>query len=167
MIRNRSSVWSASRLLPLILSLAAAVLVPSSGALAQAKKSDGVVKVEVASDKPVDGKQVVTITLHIEKPYHIYANPVGSDDDTFKEAATQVLITGKTKPDDVKIEFPAGKVVKDKDLGDYKVWEDKVVIQATVLRAKGDTGPLQLTLKLQACTDKTCLPPATIKREIP
>jgi hypothetical protein len=36
-----------------------------------------------------------------------------------------------------------------------------------VQRAKGDTGPLEVTVKLQACTDKTCLLPAIVKREVP
>jgi hypothetical protein len=147
--------------------LAAAFLVPTSDAAAQGKKSDSVVKVEAAADKPVDGKQVVTITLTVDKPYHLYANPIGNDDDLFKNLSTVVTIDGKTKPEDVKVEYPAGVLIKDKTLGEYKVWENKVVIKATVQRAKGDTGPLEVTVKLQACDEKTCLLPATVKREVP
>ena len=42
-----------------------------------------------------------------------------------------------------------------------------VRIKLTVQRAKGDTEPLELTVKLQACTDKKCLLPATVKVSVP
>jgi DsbC/DsbD-like thiol-disulfide interchange protein len=130
---------------------------------AQAKKSDSVVKVTAKGDKAdADGKQTVTITVQIDKGWHIYANPVG--DDMLKPVQTVVTISGKEKPQDVKVEYPAGKTVKDADLKiEYKTYEDKVEIKAQVQRAKGDSGPLEVSVKVQACTDKTCLLPATVK----
>ncbi len=134
-------------------------------ALGQAKKSDGVVKVEAAADKPdADGKQTITITLDIDKTWHVYANPVDNEDLT--PAQTVVSIASKGKLDDVKIEYPAGKEQTDAGVK-YKIYEGKVVIKARVKRASGNNDPLELTIKLQACNDKTCLVPATIKKELP
>ena len=43
--------------------------------------SDSVVKATAVADKPgPDGKQTVTLTLAIDKGWHLYANPVGTDD---------------------------------------------------------------------------------------
>ncbi|OAI51522.1 hypothetical protein AYO44_17085, partial [Planctomycetaceae bacterium SCGC AG-212-F19] len=131
-----------------------------------AKKSDAVVKVTVAAEKPAaDGTQVVNIMFAHDAGWHTYANPVGLDD--LAAAQTMVTITGKNKLDDVKVDYPPGKLVKDKIVGDYKVWEDKVTIKATVRRAKGDAGPLEVAVKFQACTDKQCLLPATVKQTVP
>jgi hypothetical protein len=131
-----------------------------------AKKSDAVVKVTIAPEKPsADGTQVVSIMLAHDAGWHTYANPVGLDD--LAAAQTTVTVTGKNKLDDVKVDYPPGKLIKDKIVGDYKVWEDKVTIKATVRRAKGDTGPLEVAVKFQACTDKQCLLPATVKQTVP
>ena len=52
---------------------------------------------------------------------------------------------------------------KDKVVGDYNIWEDKVDIKATVQRARGDAGELEVTVKLQACSHKgVCLLPAEV-----
>ena len=149
--------------------VALALLVVLAGhegtALAQAKKSDSVVKVEAKADKPdADGKQTVTITLDIEKPWHIYANQVENDD--LDNAKTVVNITSKNKLENVKVTYPAGKVQKEQT-GSYKIYEGKVTIKAQLKRARGDNGPLEVTVKLQACNDKTCLFPVTIKKEVP
>lgn len=145
--------------------LAAIVLGDSATALAQARKSDSVVKVDATTDKPdADGKQTVTITLDIENGWHVYANPVENEDLT--NAQTVVSISAKSKLENVKVEYPGGKLQKDRD-EKYKIYEGKVAIKAQVKRAKGDNGPLEITITLQACNDKTCLLPATIKKELP
>src|SRR5262249_53905480 len=82
-----------------------------------------------------------------DRPWHVYANPVAND--MLKSVQTTVKFLSKV--DEVKIEYPAGKVVKDTTTGDYKTYEGKVTIKATVRRAKGDTGPLSLSVKIQAC----------------
>jgi hypothetical protein len=129
-------------------------------------KSSSVVKVTATADKPGDdGKQVITITITPEKPWHVYANPVGNVD--LVDAQTTVTISGKGKPEVVKIEYPAGTVVKDKVVGDYKVYDAKVTIKATIKRAKGDTEKVNVAVKLQACTDKTCLMGETVKLTVP
>ncbi len=129
---------------------------------AQAKKSDAVVKAEAKADKPdADGKQTVTITLDIERPWHLYANPVDNED--LASAKTDVAIRAKDKTEGVKIEYPKGKVIVDAAVGNYKVYEGKITIKATLKRTKGDDSPLEVSIKLQACDDKRCLLPATLK----
>ncbi len=147
--------------LPLCLALLAATDV-----FARLPKSDDKVKVAASATKPdADGNQVVTLTLDIEKPWHLYANPVGNDD--LADSQVVVAINAKVKPESVKIDYPEGKVVKDAAVGNYKIYEDKVTIKAQVRRSKGDSGPLEVSIKLQACSDKGCLLPATVKVQVP
>jgi len=134
----------------------------SAPALAAPLKSDSVVKATAAAEKPdADGKQVVTLTLTIDKGWHLYANPVGSED--FASVQTVVKVKAKGALDNVKVAYPAGKEVKDATLGAYKVYEDKATITITANRAKGDDSPLELTVKVQACNEKTCLLPSEVK----
>jgi DsbC/DsbD-like thiol-disulfide interchange protein len=145
-----------------IAALALAIAVLTGTARAQLKKSDSVVKIEAKADKIADdGTQDVTITLNIDKGWHLYANPVGNDDLT--ENQVSVTLTSKNKLKDVKIDYPAGKLVVDKTVGDYKTYEGTVTIKAKVTRDKGDTEPINVAVKLQACDKTTCLAPATAK----
>jgi hypothetical protein len=147
----------------LLTSLAPAAA-PAGVSAQGAKKSDALVKATATAGKPdADGKQDVTVTLTVDKPWHIYANPVGLED--LADAQTTVTFDPKAKP--LKVQYPEGKVIKDKVLGDYRVYEDKVTIKAQVRRARGETGPLQVSVKVQACNDKTCLLPAVIKLTVP
>jgi DsbC/DsbD-like thiol-disulfide interchange protein len=145
----------------LALALAAVLVCDDGPAQAQAKKSDSVVKATATADKPdADGKQTVTITLEIEKPWHLYANPVDNEDLT--PVQTVVSLSAKEKLGNVKIEYPAGKLFAEKE-EKYKIYEGKVTIKAQVKRTTGDDSPLEVSVKVQACSDKTCLFPATIK----
>ena len=55
-----------------------------------AKTSESVVKITGKADRPdAGGKQTVTLTVAIQSPWHLYANPVGSDD--LASAQTTVL----------------------------------------------------------------------------
>ena len=107
---------------------------------------------------------MVTLTLAIESGWHLYANPVGNED--FADNQTVVAAVPKSKHEVLKVEYPAGKPVKDKTVGDYKVYEDTISIKAEVRRAKDSTDPLELNVKVQACNDKTCLLPATVKVKV-
>ncbi len=137
-------------------------LTGSVPALAAPLKSDSVVKATAVVDKPdANGKQVVTLTLAIDKGWHLYANPVGSED--FASVQTIVKVKAKGALDNVTVAYPAGKEVKDATLGAYKVYEDKATITITANRAKGDDSPLELIVKVQACNEKTCLLPSEVK----
>jgi hypothetical protein len=133
----------------------------------QAQKSESPVKVtaSVTPEKPAaDGKQVVTVTLDIEKGWHIYANPPGNDN----AVPTVVQVSSKVKLEDVKVEYPKGKELKDAAL-DMKVsvYEGKVEIKAMIRRGtvngQPDAGPLDVTVKYQACDDAKCLAPKTVR----
>ncbi len=133
-----------------------------------AKKADSVVKVTASADKAdADGKQVVVVTLTIDKDWHAYANPVILED--LASVQTTVKITSQGKPAEAKIEYPKGKLVKDPVVGDYAIYEGKVEIKAAVRRAKGETGPLEVSVLFQACNDtkKLCLMAATVKLTVP
>jgi hypothetical protein len=134
------------------------------------KTSADVVKVVVTADKPdADGKQTVTISLTPDKPWRIYANPNGFKDKELAQAATAVTIAAKSKPKVIKIDFPTGKLIKDKDIGDYRVYADKVEIKAQVRRAKGDAEKLEVSVYFIAenYNAKSCLLPANVKSTIP
>ncbi|MCI0680764.1 MAG: protein-disulfide reductase DsbD N-terminal domain-containing protein [Gemmataceae bacterium] len=139
------------------------VLIPVHGA---GKKSDAEVNVKIAAAKPDAGKQVITIHLDVNKGWHIYSNPVGNED--LAAAQTVVTVRGKTKPASVKIDYPKAHVIDDKVLGKYGTYAGKVTIKATVQRAEGDTGPLEVSVRFQACNDRgSCLFPATVKEKVP
>lgn len=137
------------------------VLILAGPVLAQ-KSSADVVKIDAKADKPdADGKQNVTISIAIDNKWHLYANPVGND--MLKSAQTTLKAGGKTEI--VKVDYPAGKTIKDEVVGDYKTYEGTIVIKAVVRRGAG--GPLDLSVRLQACDEKSCHLPATIKLELP
>ena len=145
----------------LALALLVTLVCQTGPVLAQAKKSDSVVKASATADKPgADGKQTITITLDIERPWHLYANPVENEDLT--SVQTVVSLSAKQKLENVKIEYPDGKLHAEKE-EKYKIYEGKITIKATVKRAAGDDSPVEASIKVQACSDKTCLFPATIK----
>jgi hypothetical protein len=138
---------------------------PAATAAQKGKTSESVVKITATADKPdAAGKQAVAIVMEVEKDWHTYANPVGLDD--LEDAKTVVTITSKSKLEDVKIDYPKGKLHKDSVVGDYSIYVGKVTIKATVQRVKGDTGPLQVSVKFQACNERSCLVPATVKKTV-
>jgi DsbC/DsbD-like thiol-disulfide interchange protein len=148
------------------LAFAVAVLITglalTAGRAAAPLKSDSVVKATAVAGKPdADGKQTVTLTLAIDKGWHLYANPVGQED--LASVQTTVKVKAKDALENVKVDYPAGKKIKDTVIGDYVVYEDAATIKISVNRAKGDDSPLELTVKLQACSDSTCLQPGEVK----
>ena len=170
MLRRANLRPALGRAAVLGLLIAWAAAAPAGWAQDDATKSADVVKIKATADKPgADGKQVVTVTIDIEKGWHIYANPVGNDD--FAINQTTVSVTGKQKLEDVRIEYPPGKEVQDKLVGNYMTYEDKVAIKVTVKRARDDTGPLDVSVKLQSCCHikgkEKCLIPSTVKVNVP
>jgi DsbC/DsbD-like thiol-disulfide interchange protein len=51
----------------------------------------------------------------------------------------------------------------EKGLGTFQIYEGQVSIPVVVQRPAGDTGPLEVSVRYQACDPKRCLPPATAK----
>lgn len=126
---------------------------------AAATRSDTVVKVDATAGTSADGQQVIRVTLAIDKDYHIYANPAGDEN----VIATTVTVKGANEATTAIASYPAGRLSEH----GYKYYEDKVVIPATVQRAAGDTGPLEVSIRFQACDKRSCLPPVTVKRTVP
>jgi DsbC/DsbD-like thiol-disulfide interchange protein len=140
----------------------------AAGAAAKAagpEKSEEVVKVTAEAGKPnADGTVPIKITIDIDPTWHIYANPVKNGQ--FELSQTKVTVD-KAKSDEVKLEFPKGKTVSDKELGDFNIWEGTVTITATVPRPKDNS--VLVKVKVAACTDgkqQRCLPPSTIPVEV-
>jgi DsbC/DsbD-like thiol-disulfide interchange protein len=151
------------RLSGLALVASLALLGAAGEGRAQGKKSDAVVKVKAEAAKAnADGTTNVEVTLTVDRGWHIYANPVGLEDQA--EAATTVSVGGTAKAESV--DYPPGKLVKDKVLGDYKVYEGKVTITAKVRRPAGG-GAIDVAIKFQACSDSRCLVPATVNVSVP
>lgn len=145
-----------------IAAVALALATFAATAPAQLKKSDSVVKVEAKAGKIADdGSQDVTVTLNIDKGWHLYANPVGNDDLTDNQVV--VALGAKNELQNVKVAYPEGKLHVDKVVGNYKIYEGKVTIKASLRRAKGDTDPIDVSVKVQACDASQCLVPATVK----
>jgi uncharacterized protein len=142
--------------------IACLVLTPSQTQKGGAKTTDKVVSITAKAEKPAaDGSQKVTVTVKIEKDYHIYANPVGNED--LESAKTVLTFTGA---DAVSIDYPKGKTIVDKVVGDYVTYEKEITITAKIKRKAGATGDVEASVKCQACTDKSCLPAATIKAKV-
>ncbi len=128
---------------------------------AQGVKSDSKVKITAqASKADAEGRQTITLTLAIDKGWHLYANPVGHKD--LEGAQTSVTIKAGQPLRNVKIDYPPGLVHKDKDAGDYNIYEGTVVIKVHVQRTPGDASPMEVAILLQACS-KVCLLPVTVK----
>ena len=128
-------------------------------------KQESHVKVTASAGKiDKNGSQTVTVTMEIESPWYAYANPVGNED--LESARTKVGVTAAKKLEKVEVNYPPGKR---KMLGTetYNAYEGKVEITATVKRAPGDTGPLDVSVKYMTCNPKgICLPPEEVKLQV-
>jgi uncharacterized protein len=139
-----------------------AFAVPSALVLGQAKTSESKAKITAEATKPdTEGKQTVTLNVDIAKGWHLYANPIDNKD--LADSQTVVKVKAGAALKNVKIDYPPGIVLKDKVVGDYKVYENKVIIKAHIVRAPGDVTPLEVSVDIQACDENNCLLPATVK----
>jgi hypothetical protein len=130
-------------------------------------KSDTKVKATATATKAgADGKQTVTITLNIEKGWHLYANPVNHNKEFLDQNRTVVKIAAKEKLKSVKVTYPEGKL-KTQDDDKYDVYTDVVKIEAEVVRARGDTSPLEISIDVNACNKSVCLERGTLKLTAP
>ena len=131
------------------------------------EKSDSKVKATATASKiGADGKQTVTIELAIEKGWHLYANPVNHNNDFLNGNKTVVKIAAKEKLQSFSVKYPEGKTKVDgKD--SYDVYTGVVKLQAVVVRAKGDTSPLEINVAVNACDKSVCLDRGTLKLTAP
>ena len=127
------------------------------------KRSDSVVKVSATTThRDGAGKQLLSIILLHDKGWHTYANPIGIDE--FENNKTIVTILLEGKPIDATVEYPAGTLVESSQIGNYRIYDNKVEIKAAVQRAQGDTSPLEVRVRILACHEMgACLPVAIVK----
>jgi hypothetical protein len=133
-------------------------------------KGDEPVKVSaklVPETPGADGKQTLTVTLEVAKGWHAYANMPG-DDNLFP---TTVHVSAKAKLEDMKVDYPSGKELKDPAANEtIRVYDGKTEIKAifrrTIMNGQADASPLELVVKYQACDDMKCLPPKTVKLQV-
>lgn len=134
-----------------------------------AKASDAVVKVEATSDRPdAGGKTAIRVKLTIQSGWHLAPNPAPAS--TASPPTTIALVTGKKQ--DVRVQYPPGRTVYEPNLRtNIVVYVDEVVIPVSVTRASGDTGPLELSVRFQACchlpNQAKCLMPAEVRMAVP
>ena len=101
------------------------------------------------------GKDIVVFKFDVQKPWHIYANPVGNED--FESNKTSIKVVAKVPPK-VSIDYPAGKeyVLMGEKL---KIYEGSFDIRATVEREAGATGAMEAVVRISACDDLCAVSP--------
>ncbi len=127
-------------------------------------KSEDVVKLAASAGKVLNGKQTIEMKLKIEKPWHIYANPSGSDATAGNQTSVTVRVAGK--PVNAEIVYPHGHLVEDKEFGNYRIYENEVVIKAVLNRKDDGNAPVEVQARVVACTkgdNGRCLAPSTLK----
>lgn len=150
-------------LLPVLL---LALVLTKSDVPAQSADSSKVVKVEIAKDPTsTNQEKVFVITLTVELGYHLYANPVINPDLASVQTSVAVKSEGTSIPS--KVEYPAGKLVKDDVVGDYATYEGVTKIKAKVVVPNDQKTPLEVVVKYQACSKKSCLAPAVATFKLP
>ena len=122
------------------------------------KESADVVMPKLALAAPKDGKRTFTLTLTVEKPWHLYANPVGLD--SLIESQTEVSVYVGGKKVESKVEYPKGKADNDATLGKYFVYEGAVTLTGTFPATDGE---VEVRVQLSACKEGLCLPPSVLK----
>ncbi len=123
-----------------------------------------VVKATVkAPPKSVVGETLaITITLEIDKGWHIYANPSGSE--TTPPTRVEIRPGGGARI--AAVEYPAGtaKTLSANGGARLMVYEGKVEVPVR-LKLEAKAGPIEVPLRVryQACDDKRCLAPAVVE----
>ncbi|GIW82718.1 MAG: hypothetical protein KatS3mg105_4525 [Gemmatales bacterium] len=146
---------------PLLFALVLLVGAVAVGLVEARKRSQDVVRVNaVFEPAAADGWRRLLVTLRIQPGWHIYANPVGPtelhDVQTEISPATADTIF-------LRVDYPRGKVQQSEFLGSYRIYEGTVTIPVLVRHKGGSTGPAGIVVRFQACSDRTCLPPARVR----
>jgi len=123
------------------------------------KESSDVVGAKLVVGDVVDGKRTVMVTLTISDGWHIYANPVGSDELLDSQTRLTVFLDGKEAK--AEIAYPKGKAITDSAGAKYGVYEGTSTLTATVTAAKD--AAIEVRVKLIACKDGKCLLPSNIR----
>jgi uncharacterized protein len=97
----------------------------------------------------------IKVTVIVDKGYHINANPATFD----YLIPTTLAIEGVT---DLRIDYPAAILIKPRFAPDgLKVYEGTVTLRGAA-PSLPEAKRIPAALKVQACDDRVCLPPATL-----
>jgi hypothetical protein len=125
------------------------------------RESADVVTADLKLDPPAaDGTRAFSVTLTVEKPWHVYANPVGND--TLKASETRVEVVAGEKSVEAAVEYPKGTLAKDTTAGEYRIYEGTVKLTGKLGGGKTD-GPLEVRVRVIACKEGVCLLPSVLK----
>jgi uncharacterized protein YyaL (SSP411 family) len=129
------------------------------GGAKPARESADVVKATLQAEPAADGTVAFTVTLAVEKPWHVYANPVGNDTLATSQTTVEVFAGGEKVA--AAVVFPKGEVAKDATAGEYRIYEGTVTLtgKATGVKA-GDA--VTVRVRVIACKEGTCLLPSVI-----
>jgi hypothetical protein len=121
-------------------------------------------KVFLSLDKlPAGGKVKFIVILDVQKGWHINANPPHPDN----MIPTKVTVAGKHKSKQLATTYPEGSELTVKEIDEaVSVYEGQVEIRGEIQapnEAVGKTEELEFQVKYQACNEKNCLPPKTLK----
>jgi hypothetical protein len=121
-------------------------------------------KVFLSLDKlPAGEKCKFVVILDIEKGWHVNANPPSPEN----MIPTTVTVKSQQGSRQIDAQYPAGKPIMLKDLPEpLSVYEGEVLIRGVIEAppdAAGTTDELEFQVRYQACNDKNCLPPKTLK----
>jgi uncharacterized protein YyaL (SSP411 family) len=112
---------------------------------------------------PKGGKCPVAIELTIAKDWHINANPANPD----FLIPTEVTIKSGQKVKMTKVKYPKHELLQMEGQNEPSHVYGKTVIVYTLLEVDAgetaDKADLEVEIKFQACNEKTCEPPDTIK----
>lgn len=112
-------------------------------------------------------EQTLTVTLEIDKGWHIYAHKPGIPG----LIGTTVTTTAEPQLQVLEVKYPEGTEVRDEVLNaTYRQYAGATQIQLRLRRVisqgKRDVTPLSVLVRFQCCNEKTCLPPQTLKLNV-
>jgi|GEM_PF-4172772 len=122
------------------------------------KESADTLTAKLALTPAKDGTRTFTVTLVVETPWHLYANPVGFP--MLLDSQTEVSVYVGGKKVDAKVMYPKGKEIAEATGEKYFVYDGTVKITGTF--PAGD-GEVEVRVSLSACKEGLCLPPSTLK----
>lgn len=168
MFAQPQALWFRSRLALAGLCLASflTIVVPSEDALAQSKPTEkDLVKAEahLSVDKlPAGDKCQILIRLTIQSDWHIGANPA------LDETGYPTKVEWKSKQGTklTQVKYPPGKKFTPDEGTVQSVYDGKVDIRGTLdvpASAAGMGEEVEIVVHYQACNDKICRIPTTVK----
>jgi uncharacterized protein YyaL (SSP411 family) len=146
---------------------------PKAGKKAAKKKPDEVsAKAFLSVDRlPAGSTCLVLVQLQIVEGWHIHANPAGDGEDL----PTELTVDSSLGSELTKIRYPKGKTMArpepiSDDQPPMSIYSGQVAIVGTLevpADIAGQQEELTISVRYQACNDKQCVVPKTLKLTVP